>query len=124
LNLDPNTNLAALGTNTAVATASISSLWNTLIFDPTDPNYTSALGGSFGIGRVVSFGEDNSGNLYIVDFGGTRGDTSFGNDYPNAGRGQIFMLVPVPEPSGVLMGLIAVGALLLQLRTCRATDRF
>jgi hypothetical protein len=30
----------------------------------------------------------------LVDFGGTRGDPSFGNDYPNAGTGQIFMLVP------------------------------
>jgi glucose/arabinose dehydrogenase len=123
-NLDPTTNLAALGTRTTVATSSISSLWNTLIFDPTDPTYTSSLGSAFGIGRVVSFGEDNLGNLYIVDFGGTRGDPSFGNDYPNAGKGQIFMLVPVPEPSGVLMGLMAFGALLLQLRTCRATDRF
>ena len=46
---------------------------------------------------VVSFGEDNAGNLYVVDFGGTRGDVGFGADYPNAGRGQIFMLVPVPE---------------------------
>ena len=103
LNLDPTTNLAALGTLTTVASSSISSLWNSLIFDPTDPTYTSALGSAFGIGRVVSFGEDNSGNLYIVDFGGTRGATDFGNDYPNAGRGQIFMLVPIPEPASLVL---------------------
>ena len=93
-NQDPTTHLAALGTQTAVATSNINSLWNTLIFDPTDPNYNSSLGASFGIGRVVSFGEDNSGNMYVIDFGGVRGDPGFGSDYPNAGKGQIFMLVP------------------------------
>ena len=110
-NLDPTTHLAALGTRTTVASASISSLWNTLIFDPTNPSYTSALGAAFGIGRVVSFGEDNLGNLYVVDLGGARGDSSFGADYPNAGNGQIFMLVPVPEPASALLLLIAVGPL-------------
>jgi hypothetical protein len=94
-NHNPTTQLAALGTRSTLATSSISSLWNTLIVDPADPSYTSALGAAFGIGRVVSFGEDNSGNLYVVDFGGTRGDPGFGNDYPHAGKGQIFMLVPV-----------------------------
>jgi Glucose / Sorbosone dehydrogenase len=93
-NQDPTTHLATLGTRTAVATSDINSLWNTLIYDPTDPTYTSALGSAFGIGRVVSFGEDNTGNLYVIDFGGVRGDPSFGGDYPNAGKGQIFMLVP------------------------------
>jgi Concanavalin A-like lectin/glucanases superfamily/Glucose / Sorbosone dehydrogenase len=93
-NQDPTTHLAALGIQTAVATADINSPWNTLIFDPTDPNYNSSLGASFGIGRVVSFGEDNSGNMYVIDFGGVRGDPGFGSDYPNAGKGQIFMLVP------------------------------
>ncbi|HEY4232122.1 MAG TPA: alpha-L-arabinofuranosidase C-terminal domain-containing protein [Lacipirellulaceae bacterium] len=93
-NQDPTTHLAALGTRATVATSNINSLWNALIFDPTDPGYTSALGSSFGIGRVVSFGEDNSGNLYVIDFGGVRGDPSFTSDYPNAGKGQIFELVP------------------------------
>jgi hypothetical protein len=93
-NQDPTTHLAALGTRSTVASADINSLWNSLIYDPTDPTYTSALGSAFGIGRVVSFGEDNSGNLYVVDMGGTRGDSSFTGDYPNAGKGQIFELVP------------------------------
>src|SRR5262249_31943083 len=48
-NQDPSTLLAALGTRTTVATGDINSLWNTLIFDPTDPTYTSALGAAFGI---------------------------------------------------------------------------
>jgi hypothetical protein len=86
--------VAALGTRTTVATADADSLWQSLIVDFTDPNYTAALGPSFGIGRAVSFGEDNDGNLYIIDFGGNRGDASFGGDYPNAGLGEIFRIVP------------------------------
>ena len=93
-NQNPTTHLAALGTRTTMATGNINSLWNTLVYDRNDPSYTSALGAAFGIGRVVSFGEDNSGNLFVVDMGGTRNDPSFGSDYPNAGKGQIFMLVP------------------------------
>jgi len=94
-NQNPTTHLAALGTRTTVATSNINSLWNTLIVDPADPTYTSTLGSAFGIGRVVSFGEGNAGNLYVIDMGGTRGDPNFSSDYPNAGKGQIFMLVPV-----------------------------
>jgi hypothetical protein len=86
--------VAALGTRTTVATANANSLWQSLIVDPTDPNYTAAQGLSFGIGRAVSFGEDNAGNLYIVDFGSNRGDPSFGGDYPAAGLGEIFRIVP------------------------------
>lgn len=93
-NHDPTTNLAALGTRTTLATGDINSLWNTLVYDRADPSYTAALGAAFGIGRVVSFGEDNAGNLYLVDFGGVRGNPNFGNDYPNAGTGQIFKIVP------------------------------
>jgi hypothetical protein len=88
--------VAALGTRTTVATADADSLWQSLVFDPTDPSYTSALGPSFGMGRAVSFGEDNAGNLYIIDFGSNRGDPSFGGDYPDAGLGEIFRLVPDP----------------------------
>ena len=86
--------LAALGTRSTVATSDVNSLWQSLIIDPTDPTYTPAQGPSFGIGRVVSFAEDNAGNLYVIDFGGNRGDPGFNNDYPNAGAGEIFQLVP------------------------------
>ena len=69
------------------------------VFDPNDPNYTHALAGdAFGIDKITGFGEDNNGNLYIIDFGGTAGDSSFTNEtgeYPSAGRGEIFKLVPV-----------------------------
>lgn len=108
--------VAQLGTVTAVGTASASSLWNSIIFDPTDPTYTAANDGAqFGIGRVVSFGQDNSGNLYVIDMGGNRGDNSFGQDYPNAGTGEIFELVPVPEPLSA-MSLLPLGLLLLRRR--------
>jgi hypothetical protein len=123
-NQNASTLLAALGTRTTVANPSISSLWNTLIFDPKNPNYTPALGAAFGIGRVVSFGEDNSGNMYIIDFGGTRGDNSFGADYPNAGAGQIFELVPVPEPA--TLALITAAAplwFLLRRRSGRSQQQ-
>jgi hypothetical protein len=118
-NQDPSTGLAALGNRTTVETSSASSLWQSLIFDPTDPTYTAAqqaANNQFGIGRAVSFAEDNAGNIYIIDFGGNRNDSSFGNDYPNAGQGEIFMLVPVPEPAGISLMLFAGGILLLRRR--------
>lgn len=93
-NLNQVDGVAALGTRTTVASADADSLWQSLIVDPTDPNYTAALGLSFGIGRAVSFGEDNDGNLYVIDFGSNRGDPSFGGDYPVAGLGEIFRIVP------------------------------
>ena len=62
-NQNPTTHLASIGDRTTVASPNINSLWNSLIYDLNDPTYTSALGAAFGIGRVVSFGEDNNGNL-------------------------------------------------------------
>jgi hypothetical protein len=92
---------------------------NSLVFDPnTDPGtfngnngtltddsalFRSLLGNpAGGLGHIASYGEDNSGNLYIVNFGGNSGDSGFGNatgEYPSAGLGQIFEIVPVPEPA-------------------------
>lgn len=115
--------LASLGTRATVLTGSTSSLWQSLIFDPTDPNYTSAIGNQFGVGRAVSFGEDNNGNLYIIDFGGNRNDTGFGNDYPAAGTGEIFMLVPVPEPGSMTLAIVAGGGLLFWRRRSLATPK-
>ena len=45
-----------------------------------------------GLDHIVSFGEDNQGNLYIVDFGYGSG---FGGQY-TASAGEIFKLVPDP----------------------------
>lgn len=76
----------------------VTALLNSRIFDPNNPNYTAALAGAaFGLDKVVSFGEDNAGNLYIIDFGGTAGDLSFSNatgEYPAAGAGEIFKFIP------------------------------
>jgi glucose/arabinose dehydrogenase len=72
-------------------------LFNSLIFDATDNNYTLAgAGDAFGLDHIVSYGEDQSGNVYLVDFGGTAGDGGFSNttgEYPGNGRGEIFRLV-------------------------------
>jgi hypothetical protein len=86
---------ASLGTEQVVLNRNLNSLWHTLLVDPADPSYTPALGSQYGVGRVVSFGEDNAGNLYIIDMGGARGDAGFGNDYPSAATGEIFRLTKV-----------------------------
>ena len=39
----------------------------------------------------MSFGEDNAGNVYLVDFGNGAG---FNGQYPGAGLGEIFRIVP------------------------------
>jgi hypothetical protein len=89
---------ASLGTKEVVLNRNLNSLWHTMMVDPQDPNYTPALGAAFGIGRVVSFGEDNAGNMYIIDMGGTRGNPGFNNDYPSGPTGQIFRLTSlVPQ---------------------------
>jgi MYXO-CTERM domain-containing protein len=101
---------ASLGTEQVVLNRNLNSLWHTLVTDRSDPNYTAAnFGNQFGVGRVVSFGEDNAGNLYIVDMGGNRGDAGFGNDYPGGTTGEIFRLTPVPEPTGAALALIALA---------------
>ena len=88
-------NVASLGTREVVLNRNLNSLWHTIMVDTQDPTYTPALGADFGIGRVVSFGEDNAGNLYIIDMGGNRGDPGFGNDYPGGATGQIFRLTAI-----------------------------
>jgi hypothetical protein len=93
--VQPGIFAASLGTKEVVLNRNLNSLWHTIMVDPQDPNYTPALGASFGIGRVVSFGEDNAGNLYIVDMGGARGNPGFNNDYPGTATGQIFRVTPL-----------------------------
>jgi glucose/arabinose dehydrogenase len=121
LHFDPNTPSnffnGANGTLTDV-----SSIWHStttpIVFDPTDPNYTPAnVGANWGVSHIVSFGEDNAGNLYIVDFGGFAGDTNFNGQYPGAGQGEIFMLVPVPEPGSAGILLLFAGMFAYRMRT-------
>ena len=68
----------------------------------------SALGE--GIQSVVSFGMDNAGNLYIIDFGQ-------GNLYnPDAGTGEIFRIRAVPEPGILSLGILGAGLLMRRKR--------
>ena len=69
-------------------------LWNSLILDPTNSSYKgdTSLSTLNGLDHIVSFGEDNLGNLYLVDFGF---GTGFSGQY-TANAGEIFMLVPNP----------------------------
>jgi len=74
----------------------ISTLWNSLVVDPKDPNYKPNIGGLWGLDHIVSFGQDNAGNLYLVDFGNlSAGQSTFDGEYPAAGLGEIFKLVPL-----------------------------
>jgi hypothetical protein len=77
----------------------MTSLWNSLVGDPTDPEYgpSSDQFDVEGLDHIVSFGEDNAGNLYIVDFGNrSPGQGNFDGQYPNAGLGEIFRITPSP----------------------------
>jgi hypothetical protein len=114
-NFDPNADPSTFNGNNGTPALVTSSL-NSLVFDPNNPNYTAAnVGASFGLGHVVSFGEDSQGNMYIVNFGGIAGDTGFGNstgEYPAAGLGEIFEIVPVPEPASVILAALGLSSLL------------
>src|SRR5690606_17590680 len=79
------------------ALVDVSALWQSLVCDPTDPSYLPSDGATdvAGLDRIVSFGEDNAGNLYVVDFGNRSiGQNSFDGQYPRAGLGEIFKIVP------------------------------
>jgi hypothetical protein len=91
LDFDRNTPSGAFGATNGVLT-DVTALWNSLVVDPLNPSYVgdtniATLGG---LDHVVSFGEDNSGNLYVVDFGFGSG---FSGQY-TANAGEIFKLVP------------------------------
>jgi hypothetical protein len=95
LDFDRNTDPATFhGTNGTLT--DITGLWNTLVIDPLDVNYRgdTNIATLNGIDHVVSFGEDNQGNLYVVDFGYGSG---FTGQY-TANAGEIFKLVPGPAP--------------------------
>lgn len=93
-NTDPGTFHGTNGIRTDVT-----ALWNSLLVDPANPNYQgdTSISTSNGLDHVVSFGEDNLGNLYVVDFGY---GTGFNGQY-TAGAGEIFKLVPdvIPRPT-------------------------
>jgi hypothetical protein len=75
----------------------VTNLWNSLVYDPTDPAYLPSTSPTdlAGLDHLVSFGEDNAGNLYVVDFGNrTVGQSNFNGQYPNAGLGEIFRVTP------------------------------
>lgn len=69
-------------------------------------------GGGGPISGLVSFGEDNDGNLYIVSMG-------TGNIFnPTLGTGSIFVLNAIPEPAA-LLPVVASLALLRRPARCR-----
>jgi len=83
---DPATFNGANGSLTDMTTN-----WNSLVIDPTNPDYQgdTSLATINGLDHIVSFGEDNAGNLYLVDFGF---GTGFAGQY-TANAGEIFKLV-------------------------------
>jgi hypothetical protein len=95
LDFDRNTPTANYNGNNGTRT-DVSDLWQSLVYDPTDPTYApnSTTASSAGLDHIVSFGEDNAGNLYLVDFGNGAG---FNGQYPGPGLGEIFRIVPSSE---------------------------
>jgi hypothetical protein len=85
----------------------VTDLWQSLVADLTDPSYLpdSTSFSSAGLDHIVSFGEDNAGNLYLVDFGNGSG---FNGQYPGAGRGEIFRVTPIPEPNAQALAALAL----------------
>jgi glucose/arabinose dehydrogenase len=79
----------------------VTALWNSRIYDPTNSAYAgdTNLTTLNGLDHIVSFGEDNEGNLYLVDFGY---GTGFSGQY-TVNRGEIFKLVPGPLPAPPLV---------------------
>lgn len=103
LDFDRDTDPSTFNANNGVLT-DVTSLWKSLVFDPTDPVYPKENRFPFsdGLDSIVSFGEDNAGNLYLFDFGTTQ--------YPNAGQGEIFRVTPiVPEPATIVTALVAAA---------------
>ena len=118
-NFDPDTDPATFNGANGSRT-DITALWNSLVMDPTDPTYagTNTNTNLFGIDHIVSLGEDNLGNLYIVDFGF---GTGFSGQYPGPGLGEIFRVTLIPEP--VAAALVAPLALVMLRRRPRASSK-
>jgi hypothetical protein len=94
LDFDRNTDPSTFHGTNGVLTE-VTALWNSRIIDTNVPGYrgdNTNLTTINGLDHVVSFGEDNAGNLYVVDFGF---GTGFGGQY-TANAGEIFKLVADP----------------------------
>jgi hypothetical protein len=93
LQFDRNTDPATFKGTNGILTE-VTTLWNSRIIDTNVPGYRgdSNLGTINGLDHIVSFGEDNAGNLYLVDLGF---GTTFDGQY-TANAGEIFKLAPDP----------------------------
>ncbi len=96
-NADPST---FHGTNGVLKDVTL--LWSQKIIDQAVTNYTGDinLNTLSGLDHIVSFGEDNLGNLYLVDFGY---GSSFDGQY-TANAGEIFEVVPDPALTWTNLG--------------------
>jgi glucose/arabinose dehydrogenase len=95
LDFDRDTNPGSFNGNNGTL-VDLSQRFNSRVYDPNDPSYFSStlITDLAGIDHIVSFGEDNAGNFYIVDFGNRSGtQSSFDGQYPAAGLGEIFRVV-------------------------------
>lgn len=99
LDFNRNTDPATFNGMNGVLT-DITEFWNSLIIDSANASYygDTNVATLNGLDHIVSFGEDNQGNLYLVDFGF---GASFSGQY-TAGAGEIFEVVPGPLPQPVL----------------------
>jgi hypothetical protein len=120
LQFDRDTNPQTFGGTNGTLTE-ITSTWESLVSDSTVPAYAgdSSLSGVAGLDHIVSFGEDNQGNLYLVDFSY---GTGFDTGQYRANGGEIFMLVPdsptlVWVRTGAEIEFSWVGEFKLQVQT-------
>lgn len=101
LAFDRNTDPSSFHSTNGVLT-DMTALWSTKIYDRAVTNYggDTNLGTINGLDHIVSFGEDNSGNLYLVDLGY---GTSFNGQY-TANAGELFEVVPDPTLTWTNLG--------------------
>jgi glucose/arabinose dehydrogenase len=101
LDFDRNTDPSTFHGTNGVLT-DLTALWSTKIIDRAVTNYAgdTNLNTINGLDHIVSFGEDNLGNLYLVDFGY---GSSFNGQY-TANGGEIFEVVPDPTLNWANLG--------------------
>ncbi len=113
---DPNTFGGTNGTLT-----DITATWEGLVSDSTVMGYAGdhTITGLAGLDHIVSFGEDNQGNLYLVDFSY---GTGFDTGQYRANSGEIFLLMPdsptlIWKDIGTELELSWIGDFKLQTQT-------